>query len=160
MNLIDILSKNSRLYPNETAFIEVRPVTKVRKETSWRRFEERVNKIANGLKDMGVRPGDGSSCSAEIRSIGWRSILVCCRQAPGLLPSITGLRMGTLPIVPRSVSLWVCFCDEEFAERVMMLRPSLPTIKKCLSIGEKPSKEWKTWRVPSKGSLRNPSRWS
>ena len=58
MNLLDIIAKNSRIYPDETAFVEVRPVTKARKEISWRRFEERVNRIANALREMGVNPGD------------------------------------------------------------------------------------------------------
>lgn len=58
MNLIDIISKNSRIYPSETAFVELKPVTKVRKEISWNRFEERVTKLANALRDMGVNRGD------------------------------------------------------------------------------------------------------
>ena len=50
MNLIDIIAKNSRIYPNETAFVEVKPVTRVRKEVQWRRFEERINKQAKQEK--------------------------------------------------------------------------------------------------------------
>jgi acyl-CoA synthetase (AMP-forming)/AMP-acid ligase II len=53
MNLLDIIAKNSRVYPDESAFVELKPVTKARKEISWRRFEERVNKIANAHKDTG-----------------------------------------------------------------------------------------------------------
>ena len=58
MNLVDIIAKNSRIYPNETAFVEVKPVSKVRKEIPWRRFEERVNRIARALKDVGIKQGD------------------------------------------------------------------------------------------------------
>ena len=58
MNLLDIIAKNSRIYPDEIAFVEVRPVTKGRKEISWRRFEEKVNKIADALNDVGVNRGD------------------------------------------------------------------------------------------------------
>ena len=53
MNLLDIIAKNSRVYPDESALVELKPVTKARKEISWRRFEERVNKIANAHKDTG-----------------------------------------------------------------------------------------------------------
>ncbi|MCJ7653685.1 MAG: AMP-binding protein, partial [Dehalococcoidia bacterium] len=57
MNIIEILSKNSHMYPNDTAFVEVKPVTKVKREIRWREFDERVNKIANGLKDMEFNKG-------------------------------------------------------------------------------------------------------
>ena len=137
MNLIDIVFKNSRLYPNETAFVEVRPVTKVRKETSWRQFEERVNKIANWLKDIGVRPGDRVLLFGR-NSIHWLEVYFGVLETGAwIAPLNYRFTNEDIAYCGKISEPVVCFCDEEFAERVMMLRPSLPTIKKCLSIGEK-----------------------
>src|SRR5512139_759443 len=137
MNLIDIIFKNSRLYPNETAFVEVRPVTKVRKETSWRQFEERVSKIANWLKDTGVRPGDRVLLFGR-NSIHWLEVYFgVLGTGAWIAPLNYRFTNEDIAYCGKISEPVVCFCEEEFAERVMMLRPSLPTIKKCLSIGEK-----------------------
>ena len=58
MNILDIIAKNARMYPNEIAFVEVRPATKVKRAISWAQFSERVNRLANALLERGVEKGD------------------------------------------------------------------------------------------------------
>jgi len=53
MNISEMLARNARMYPTEPAIIELRPSIGVRKEITWREFDERVNKIANDLVDRG-----------------------------------------------------------------------------------------------------------
>ena len=55
MHIIDLLAKNSRFYPDETAFIEVKPVTSVKMVFSWAKFGERVNRLADALSDGKVK---------------------------------------------------------------------------------------------------------
>jgi acyl-CoA synthetase (AMP-forming)/AMP-acid ligase II len=57
MNLLEILTKNSQMYPNSSAFVEIKPVTRVRREIRWREFDERVNKLANSLEDAKMVKG-------------------------------------------------------------------------------------------------------
>ena len=137
MNLIDIIVKNSRIYPNETAFVEVKPVTRVRKEIQWRRFEERVNKIANGLKEVGVKQGDRILLFGR-NSIHWLEVYFSVLKTGAWIAPLnyrfTNEDIAYCSDVSQPV---VCFFDEEFAERMMTLRPNLPTIQKYVSIGEK-----------------------
>ena len=53
-----MLARNGRVYPSETALIELRPGRKIRKSITWREFDERANKFANALMGRGVRKGD------------------------------------------------------------------------------------------------------
>jgi fatty-acyl-CoA synthase len=57
MTVIDLIARNARLYPNAIAFVEVRPVSKVRKEITWAAFNERMNRIAQVLVAKGIRKG-------------------------------------------------------------------------------------------------------
>ena len=58
MNIIDVIAKQARFVPEEPAFVEVRPVSGVRGEISWRRLDERVNRLANSLLGLGAGKGE------------------------------------------------------------------------------------------------------
>ena len=58
MNISEMLARNAELYPDETALIELTPGKNLRKEITWRQFDENANKIAQGLKSMGITKGD------------------------------------------------------------------------------------------------------
>ena len=58
MNLVDFLEKNARLYPEDIAFVEVRPLTKARRDIDWARFNERTNRLANALMKKGIKKED------------------------------------------------------------------------------------------------------
>lgn len=137
MNLIDILAKNSRLYPNETAFVEVRPVTRGREEVSWRRFGERVSRIANGLTEGGVRPGDRVLLLGR-NSIHWLEVYFGILKTGAWVTPLNYRFMNEDIAYCVNVSEpRVCFFDEEFAERMMSLRKDLPPLKRYISIGPK-----------------------
>ena len=70
MNLVDLIEKNARLYPDDIAYVEIRPVTKVRKEISWIQFHERTNRLANAFIDMGIKKGRSVLLLGK-NSIGW-----------------------------------------------------------------------------------------
>jgi long-chain acyl-CoA synthetase len=136
MNLMDVIAKNARTYPNETAFVEVRPVMKARKETSWRRFEERVNRIARALREMEIKQGDRVLLFGR-NSIHWLEVYFGVLQAGAWVAPLNYRFTNEDIVYCSNVSEpVVCFCDEEFGERMMVLRPDLPTIRKYVSIGE------------------------
>jgi acyl-CoA synthetase (AMP-forming)/AMP-acid ligase II len=49
MNMIDIIAKNARIYPQQTAFVEVRPVSQSRRSINWAQFDDRINRLAGSL---------------------------------------------------------------------------------------------------------------
>ena len=42
MNVTDMLSENAAKYPDETALIELRPDSNIRREITWKEFDEKV----------------------------------------------------------------------------------------------------------------------
>ena len=78
MPITDFLEKNSRLYPNDVALVEVNPENqpssdiswreynliessgreKYRRELTWRQFDMAANRFANLLMTRGVKKGD------------------------------------------------------------------------------------------------------
>ncbi|MFB3884923.1 MAG: class I adenylate-forming enzyme family protein [Thermodesulfobacteriota bacterium] len=58
MNLSEILERNARTYPNAIALIERYPSQGLRRQITWKEFDEKANRIANRLMEMGIRKGD------------------------------------------------------------------------------------------------------
>jgi len=58
MNISEMLKRNGRMYPHDIALIERVPTKNLRKEITWKQFDERVNRLANGLIARGVGKGD------------------------------------------------------------------------------------------------------
>jgi len=135
MNLTDILEKNSRIYPDETALVEVRPVTKGRREIRWREFEERVNRIANLLRGMGVRQEDRILLLGR-NSIHWVEVYFGVLKTGAWITPLNYRFTDDDIAYCASVAEPVVFVfDEEFTERVKTLRPKLPTVRRYISIG-------------------------
>ena len=53
-----MLSANAVNYPDDTALVELTPGKILRKEISWAKFDELVNRLANALLERGVSKGD------------------------------------------------------------------------------------------------------
>ncbi len=136
MNLIDVITKNARTYPGETAFVEAKPVQRVRREISWKEFDERVNKIAGALQGMGVKPGDRVLLFGR-NSIPWLEIYFgVLKTGAWIAPLNYRFTNDDIRYCANVSQAAVCFCDEEFDERMMILRPALPTVKTYVSVGE------------------------
>jgi acyl-CoA synthetase (AMP-forming)/AMP-acid ligase II len=58
MNIVDLVYRNARRYPDDIAFVERRPVSGIRLEISWSAFNDRTNRLANALITRGVKKGD------------------------------------------------------------------------------------------------------
>ena len=81
MPIIDLLRRNSKLYGNEVALVEINPELKeeqrvtwkeyeliqptsatfYRRQITWSVFDEKANRVANMLIDRGIRPGQKCS---------------------------------------------------------------------------------------------------
>ena len=70
MTIVEMLARNARNYPDESALIELKPSQKMRRESSWRVFDERVNRVANALAARGVGKGD-KVLHLMLNSINW-----------------------------------------------------------------------------------------
>ena len=58
MLITEILSRNARMYGDETALIERIPSQHQRTEITWRQFDDQANRVATALMDAGIKKGD------------------------------------------------------------------------------------------------------
>ena len=136
MTISDMLAKNAELYPDDIALIELKPSINFRKEITWREFDNRADKIANALYDMGIRKGD-RVVHLMMNSIEW------------LVAYFGIIRTGAwaVPLNFRFSSKDILYCTEiaeakafifgeEFLERVEGIREKLSTVKKFIYTGE------------------------
>jgi long-chain acyl-CoA synthetase len=135
MNMVSIIVKNARIYPNEIAFVEVKPVTHVRREISWAQFSERVNRLANALIDRGVKKGEKVFIYGR-NSINWLeayfAVMATGAWALPLNFRFTGDDIKYCADVAQPVAF---ILDEEYAEMINAIHPDLPTVRNYVCIG-------------------------
>jgi len=56
--ITDILARNARMYPEDTALVEREPEKNRRTEMTWKQFFRQANRVANALVAAGVKKGD------------------------------------------------------------------------------------------------------
>jgi len=135
MNMIDIIEKNARMYPHNPAFLEIRPVTKLRKAITWENFGDRINRLANALTERGVRKGEKVFILGK-NSISWLETYFAV-MSTGAWAVPLNFRFNDENIkYCADVAQPVAFLmDEEYAERISAMRPQLSTIRNTICIG-------------------------
>jgi acyl-CoA synthetase (AMP-forming)/AMP-acid ligase II len=58
MIITEILARNARLYGDEVALVEREPAKNLRRQITWKEFDDEANKVANALIEKGVKKGD------------------------------------------------------------------------------------------------------
>lgn len=135
MTVVDLVARNARMHPDAIAFVEVRPLSKVRKQITWADFDRRMNRIARALIAKGAGKG------ARVAFLGRNSI--------DWLETFFGI-MATgawaIPLNFRFTDEDIKYCaaigepsifvfDEEFAERVSAIQADLSTVQSLISLG-------------------------
>ena len=138
MTIIEMLNRNARMYPDAPALTEIQPSKKLKREITWKEFDERANRVANVLLSMGVKKGD-KVAHLMMNSINW-------------LEAYFGiLKTGALavPLNFRFISRQIKYCidvaeakvmmlDENFTERVEAIRSELSWINDYIFVGQNP----------------------
>ncbi len=137
MTIAEMLARNARMYPEDSALIELKPSQALRKEINWRTFDDQANRVANALIQRGVGKGD--------------KVIHLMRNAINWLVAYFGIiRTGAwaVPLNFRFTSGDIKYCcdiaeakaiilGEEFIDRVNAIRPELPMIKDYIVAGER-----------------------
>jgi long-chain acyl-CoA synthetase len=135
MTVVDLVARNARMYPDSIAFVEVRPVSKTRKDVTWAAFNERMNKVARVLIENGVTKGMKVAFMGR-NSIDWLEVFF------GIMA--TGAWAIPLNFRFTDDDIKYCtdigepgffICDEEYAERMAGLKADLPTVRTLMCIG-------------------------
>jgi long-chain acyl-CoA synthetase len=137
MTITEILARNARLTPGATALVEITPSKGLRREITWKEFDDNANRFANALMARGIRKGD-VVIHLMMNSIKWLEAYF------GILK--TGAMAA--PLNFRFISRQIKYCvdiaepkimvlDQDFVERVEEIRQDLPTVKNYIYVGDR-----------------------
>ena len=136
MNVAEMLARNARMYPDDTALIELRPGKNIRNEISWQEFDERANRLANALMARGIRKGD-KVILWMMNSINWlEAYFGILRTGAWAVPLNFRFTSRDLEYCAAIAAAKVMLLGEEFIERVETSRSQLATVKDYIFVGQ------------------------
>lgn len=135
MNIVDLASRNRRLYPDDIAFVEIRPVSKQRREVSWKEFDERTNRLANALIARGVNKGDRVFMMSK-NSISWLEAYF------GIIKTGAWVNPLNFRFTDENIAYCAaaaepsCFLfEEDYGSLIQQCLAGLPTVKTFIAMG-------------------------
>jgi len=132
----EMLAKNATMYPEEPALIELKPSKEIRKEITWKEFDERANRIANALIDRGIGKDD-KVIQWMMNSISWLEVYFgIIRTGAWAVPLNFRFSSGDLKYCADIAEAKAMILGEEFIERVIAIRSQLPTINDYIIVGQ------------------------
>ena len=136
MTITEMLARNAQIYPDDSALIELRPSKKIRKEVTWKEFDERANRIANALIDRGVNKGD-KVINLMMNSINWlEGYFGIIRTGAWAVPLSFRLTSAEIKYCADIAEARVMILGEEFRERVEAIRRQLPAVENYIFVGQ------------------------
>ncbi|MDD5605392.1 MAG: class I adenylate-forming enzyme family protein [Dehalococcoidales bacterium] len=70
MTILDLVIRNAKLYPCDTALIELKPSANYRRTITWAEFDEKINRLATALVNKGIGRED-KVIHLMMNSIDW-----------------------------------------------------------------------------------------
>jgi acyl-CoA synthetase (AMP-forming)/AMP-acid ligase II len=133
----DMLVQNARMYPDKTALIELKPSQNVRKEITWREFDESANRVANALKDRVIGKGD-KVIHWMMNSITWlEAYFGIIRTGAWAVPLNFRFTSRDLKYCADIAEAKAMILGEEFIVRVECVHPQLTTIQHYILVGQR-----------------------
>lgn len=133
----EMLARNARMYPDDSALVELKPSKSFRREVTWKELDNECNRVANALIASGVKKGD--------KVIHWMT-----NSIDWLIVYFGILRTGAwvVPLNFRFTSQDFLYCaeiseakimviGEEFIDRVDAIKTKLPDVKKYVAVAAK-----------------------
>lgn len=135
MIITEILARNARMYGDEVALVEREPAKNLRREITWKAFDEQANRVANALRTKGIGKGD-KVVHLMMNCLEW-------------LPLYFGiLRTGAwaVPLNFRFLADDIRYCidisegkallfGEEFIDRVNTIQPKISGVENFVFVG-------------------------
>jgi len=136
MTVVEMLARNARMYPNDTALIELKQSQWLRKEITWKEFDERVNRVANALINRGIRKDD-KVIHWMLISINWlEAYFGIIRTGAWAVPLNFRFTATDFKYCADIAEAKAMILGEQFIDRVETVRSQLPTIKDYILVGQ------------------------
>lgn len=144
MNIAEVVAKFARLTPDAPALVEIKPVSGERREISWSKLEERTNRLANSLVQMGVQKGDKVFILGK-NSLNWlEAYFAIIKTGAWVTPLNFRFTDDDIRFCTKTAEPVAFLFDEDFTERIKNLRKELTTIKHYICIGGKAAQDTQT----------------
>jgi acyl-CoA synthetase (AMP-forming)/AMP-acid ligase II len=138
MNITDLVGRNARQYPDQIAFVEVRALSKGRKEITWALFEERTNRLAHGLLERGIGKGQKVALLGR-NSISWlEAFFGIMKTGACAIPLSFRFTDEDIRYCVEIAEPQAFIVDKEYFERINAIRPALKGVTDFVGIGEDP----------------------
>ncbi len=125
MLITEILSRNARIYGNETALIERELGTTRRPELTWKEFNELSNRMANYLINKGIKKGD-KVVHLMMNGIDWLPIYFgILRTGATVVPLNFRFDAPTIKSCIELSEAKILFFGPEFVERIDSIKDDL-----------------------------------
>ena len=135
MKVTDMLAENAVNYPDETALIELRPDSNIRKEMTWKEFDEAANRVANVLISRGIKKDD-KVILWMMNCLEWLEIYFgILRTGAWAVPLNFRFTSADLEYCADIAEAKIMFLGREFVERVEAVKPKLTTITEFICVG-------------------------
>ncbi|MBM4450506.1 MAG: acyl--CoA ligase [Chloroflexi bacterium] len=153
----EMLSKNAQLYPDDTALIELRPSTGLRREVTWKELDENANRVANALMDQGIGKGD-RVIHWMMNSIKWlEAYFGVIRTGAWAVPLNFRFTSKDFKYCADIAEAKAMILGEEFAERVKEVCEQLSTIQYYVFVGGHVPAGMRSYDEMVNGSPKSPA---
>lgn len=125
MIITEILARNARLFPDDTALVERDPANSSRKEITWKEFDSFSNRIANALVKRGTKKG-GSVVHLMTNCLEWLPLYFGILKTGAKAVPLNFRFTEELVALCSNVSeAGVIFFGEEFTDRIASVKSEL-----------------------------------
>ncbi|MFC1823863.1 AMP-binding protein [Thermodesulfobacteriota bacterium] len=129
MLLKEVFNRGPKLFPEKTAIIDGK------RRFTYKEFGERQNRLANALMDLGLKKGDTfgfllKNCAEIVEALA-------AAAKAGLVVGGVNYRLSPegMNTVIEDIQCRVLLVGDEFVDTINTLRPQLPFLETCISVG-------------------------
>lgn len=135
MLITEMLARNARVYATEVALVERDPARNLRREISWKTFDEQANRVATALLQKGVKKGD-RVVHLMMNCLEWLPIYFGILRTGALaVPLNFRFDAATIGNCGKVAEAKVFFFGPEFVERVNAVREDLESVAYFVFVG-------------------------
>lgn len=132
----EMLARNGRMYPEQTALVERVFAEDKRVEITWREFDRRANMFSQVLRQMGIKKGD-RVVQLMHNSIDWLVVYFgIVRTGAWVVPLNFRFSAGEIGYCVGVAEPGLIVFGDEFSERITEIKDSLTTVNNYICTGE------------------------
>jgi acyl-CoA synthetase (AMP-forming)/AMP-acid ligase II len=150
MNIGKLLTKTATTFPDRLAIVHGS------KKLSYRQFNARVNRLANGLKHLGLRQGDRVALLQYNYPETLESIFACFKGGHGAVPINWRLHPKEFSFIIDHAEAKAVILSPEFNEAIVQVRAKIPNVRHLITLSDAEGELMDYEALSSKGSDQFP----